>query len=203
MKEKEPVEKTEPPRNQALLIAGCESDSDIPNSIKDEDGDTKDEDDKTRQLEGTGPVKITRFQEKRVPLKQRCKSDSDIPNSKKDEDKEEKVEDDKANQLEGMKSVELAEVPRKQGNTEAEDDKARSQPSEKKEKEDSTREKLVLDANKQTDIEPFDNNRVKGNESIKKPASNVRQIGAVIMLETMRKHQIQKKKTTIQKKKFR
>ena len=59
----------------------------------------------------------------------KCESISDIPDSNKDVDKEKKVEDDEANQVEGMKSVELAELPRKQGNTEAEDDKARSYPS--------------------------------------------------------------------------
>ena len=64
MEETESVEITKPPRKQALLIARCESDSDIPDSIKDEDGDKKGENNKTSQLEETGSVKVMRFQEK-------------------------------------------------------------------------------------------------------------------------------------------
>ena len=51
MGEKEPV----PP----LLTAEGESNSDNPNSIKDEDGDTKDENDEIRRLEGTVDIRTT------------------------------------------------------------------------------------------------------------------------------------------------
>ena len=148
-------EKKNLPREHAHLIPKCESNSDFPDSLKDEDGDKKGEDDKASQLEETGSVKVTRLQEKQALLKQKCKSDSEIPDSNKDVDKEKKVEDDEAKKVEGMKSVELAKLPRKQGNTEAEDDKARSQPSGKKEREESTGENLVLEANKQMAMKPF------------------------------------------------
>ena len=121
--------------------------------------------DKANQMKEKEPVGIMEPPRKQTLLTTKYKSDSDIPDSNKDVDKDKKVEDDEANQVEGMKSVELAKLPRKQGNTEAEDDEARTQPSGKKQKEDSTREKLVREANKQT---PFDISRIKGNESKRK-----------------------------------
>ena len=80
------------------------------------------------------PVEITETPRKQALLTTKYKSDSDIPGSDKNVDKDKKVEDDEANQVEGMKSVELAELPRKQDNAEAGDNKARSQPSGKTEK---------------------------------------------------------------------
>ena len=88
---------------------------DIPDSEKNENDDTKVEDDKANQLEETKSVEITRFQGKQALLTRKRKSDSDIPDSKKDEDDVKKIEDDKANQLEGTKSLELTKLPRKQG----------------------------------------------------------------------------------------
>ena len=111
-----------------------------------------------------------------------------------------------------MKSVELAKLPRKQGkecnipdtikdekgSTETGDDKARSRPNRKKEEEDSTREKLVRDANKQPTIKPFNISRIKGNESKREASIKCEANGSH---DNNRNVEKISEKTTIQKKK--
>ena len=82
---------------------------DIPETNKEEDGDTEVEDDKTNQLEKTESVKLTKLLEKQESnsVWPSEGEERDIPKTNKEKDGDTKVEDDKTNQLEGKTSVQL------------------------------------------------------------------------------------------------